>query len=103
MAKLARLPLEVLRVAEQRSNFFETAMYASHQKETSSSSDQMQDMTSDAFNNKRILMVQFYDHIIPILQNYDSPSDTSVDKLHNDAEFVWIMSELWRRFVHLSK
>ncbi len=73
VARLAKLPVEVLELAYQQSREFEDKMSG-----------------NVSLSENKIVMNQFYERLLSILD-----SDMTSEELY------WVVSELWRRYVHL--
>lgn len=81
VARLARLPQEILDVAQLQSAVFEDQL---SKKRSKLSDDANIDM------DKKTLYVKIYDRIVSIAE-----SDIS------SAEMVWLVREIWQRFQHV--
>jgi DNA mismatch repair protein MSH6 len=84
VARLARLPQEILDVAQQQSAVFEDQLL----KKRSLLSD---DASMDENLDKKTLYVKIYDRIMSIAE-----SDIS------SAEMSWLVREIWQRFQHVA-
>ena len=83
VARLARLPQEILDIAQFQSAVFEDQL--------SKKQPQLSDEASmDENLNKKALYVKIYDRIVSI-----ADSDISAD------EMLWLVQEIWQRFQHV--
>jgi DNA mismatch repair ATPase MutS len=88
VARLAKLPEEVLQLAYQQSHEFELKMTTSSGNES---------ITGSAENQVRVIVYQFYERLVSILQSENEGGGVE----EGDDDLYWVVSELWRRYVHM--
>lgn len=89
VARLAKLPEEVVALAYQQSHEFELKMTTTSNTES---------ITGTTENQLSVIIYQFYERLVSVLHGYDDEEirfDGSQDDLY------WMVCELWRRYVHM--
>jgi DNA mismatch repair ATPase MutS len=93
VARLAKLPEEVLQLAYQQSHEFELKM-------TTTSSNES--ITGSTENQQRVIVYQFYERLVSILPGESQGGTLGEAKGESSSDdLYWVVSELWRRYVHM--
>jgi DNA mismatch repair ATPase MutS len=98
VARLAKLPEEVIALAYQQSHAFELKMTTTSSKDS---------VTGSAENQLRVIVYQFFERLVSILRSNNDGNGNPEEGVQPPQgeevgeELYWITSELWRRYVHM--
>jgi DNA mismatch repair ATPase MutS len=95
VARIAKLPLEVLQLAQKQSKYFENALHLSKAQNNRNHIQCDTSLISSDIENRDsliLLMMQFFDHLVSVMT-----SDIS------SSELLWLTTELWNRYTHLKR